>query len=213
MKHYEIVFLVHPDQSEQVPAMIERYRSMITSSGGAIHREEDWGRRQLEFPIKKIHKAHYALMNIECSQEVLNELESAFRFNDAVLRHLTLSCKAAITEKSAMMVEVEREESAKTTDHKPAPKVDDESKKDVDIKADAGEGDKAEPVTDAGEVVEAEPTTDAGEVVEAEPTTDVGEVVEAKTTTDAGESNTVETITDAEEGEAAKTKTVEEGVE
>ncbi|TDJ24869.1 MAG: 30S ribosomal protein S6 [Gammaproteobacteria bacterium] len=189
MKHYEIVFLVHPDQSEQVPAMIERYRSMITSSGGAIHREEDWGRRQLEFPIKKIHKAHYVLMNIECSQEVLNELESAFRFNDAVLRHLTLSCKAAITEKSAMMVEVEREESAKTTDHKPAPKVDDESNKDVEIKADAGEGDKAEPVTDAGEVVEAKPTTDAGE------------------------SNTVETITDAEEGEAAKTKTVEEGVE
>lgn len=189
MKHYEIVFLVHPDQSEQVPAMIERYRSMITSSGGAIHREEDWGRRQLEFPIKKIHKAHYVLMNIECSQEVLNELESAFRFNDAVLRHLTLSCKAAITEKSAMMVEVEREESAKTTDHKPAPKVDDEANKDAEIKADAGEGDKAEPITDAGEVVEAKPTTDAGE------------------------SNTVETITDAEEGEAAKTKTVEEGVE
>ncbi len=213
MKHYEIVFLVHPDQSEQVPAMIERYRSMITSSGGAIHREEDWGRRQLEFPIKKIHKAHYVLMNIECSQEVLTELESAFRFNDAVLRHLTLSCKAAITEKSAMMVEVEREESAKTTDHKPAPKVDDESNKDVEIKADAGEGDKAAPITDAGEVVEAEPTTDAGEGDKAEPVTDAGEVVEAKPTTDAGESNTVETITDAEESEAAKTKTVEEGVE
>ena len=124
MKHYEIVFLVHPDQSEQVPAMIERYRSMITGSGGTIHREEDWGRRQLEFPIKKIHKAHYVLMNLECSQEVLNEIESAFRFNDAVLRHLTLSCKSAITEQSAMMAEVEREESAKATDHKPAPKVD-----------------------------------------------------------------------------------------
>ena len=213
MKHYEIVFLVHPDQSEQVPAMIERYRSMITSSGGTIHREEDWGRRQLEFPIKKIHKAHYVLMNIECSQEVLNELESAFRFNDAVLRHLTLSCKAAITEKSAMMVEVESEESAKTTDHKPAPKVDDESNKDAEIKADAGEGDKAAPITDAGEVVEAEPTTDGGEGDKAEPVTDAGEVVEAKPTTDAGESNTVETITDAEEGEAAKTKTVEAGVE
>ena len=201
MKHYEIVFLVHPDQSEQVPAMIERYRSIITSSGGAIHREEDWGRRQLEFPIKKIHKAHYVLMNIECSQEVLNELESAFRFNDAVLRHLTLSCKAAITEKSAMMVEVEREESAKTTDHKPAPKVDDESNKDAEIRADAGEGDKAEPIADVGEGDKAEPIADAGEVVEAEPTTD------------AEESNTVETITDAEEGEAAKTKTVEAGVE
>jgi small subunit ribosomal protein S6 len=120
MRHYEIVFLVHPDQSEQVPAMVERYRSMITNSGGAVHREEDWGRRQLEFPIKKIHKAHYVLMNIECSQQVLDEIESAFRFNDAVLRHLTLTCQAAITEKSAMMKEVEREESAKTPDRKPA---------------------------------------------------------------------------------------------
>ncbi len=120
MRHYEIVFLVHPDQSEQVPAMVERYRSMITSSGGTVHREEDWGRRQLEFPIKKIHKAHYVLLNIECSQLVLDEIESAFRFNDAVLRHLTLTCQAAITEKSAMMKEVEREESAKTPDRKPA---------------------------------------------------------------------------------------------
>ena len=120
MRHYEIVFLVHPDQSEQVPAMVERYRSMITNSGGAVHREEDWGRRQLEFPIKKIHKAHYVLMNIECSQQVLDELESAFRFNDAVLRHLAISCKEAVTEKSAMMAEVEREESAKSSDRKPA---------------------------------------------------------------------------------------------
>jgi small subunit ribosomal protein S6 len=101
--------------------MAERYRTMITNSGGHVHREEDWGRRQLEFPIKKIHKAHYALMNIECSNEALDELESAFRFNDAVLRHLTLSCKAAETEKSAMMKEVEREESAKFSDrNKPA---------------------------------------------------------------------------------------------
>ena len=127
MRHYEIVFLVHPDQSEQVPAMVERYRNMITGSGGTVHREEDWGRRQLEFPIKKIHKAHYALMNIECSQEALDELESAFRFNDAVLRHLTLSCKAAETEKSPMLLEVEREESAKTADRKPAPRADTEA--------------------------------------------------------------------------------------
>ena len=124
MRHYEIVFLVHPDQSEQVPAMIERYRSMISASGGTVHREEDWGRRQLEFPIKKIHKAHYVLMNIECGGDALDELESAFRFNDAVLRHLTLSCKTAITEKSPMMVEVEREESAKTPDRKSAPAAD-----------------------------------------------------------------------------------------
>ena len=125
MRHYEIVFLVHPDQSEQVPAMVERYRSMITNSGGAVHREEDWGRRQLEFPIKKIHKAHYVLMNIECEREILEELESAFRFNDAVLRHLTLSCTAAVTEKSAMMKEVEREESAKSNDRKPAARSED----------------------------------------------------------------------------------------
>ena len=124
MRHYEIVFLVHPDQSEQVPAMVERYRSMITNSSGKVHREEDWGRRQLEFPIKKIHKAHYVLMNIECSQEVLDEIESAFRFNDAVLRHLTLTCKSAETEKSPMMKEVEREESAKSSDRKPAPVTD-----------------------------------------------------------------------------------------
>ncbi|MCP4494061.1 MAG: 30S ribosomal protein S6 [Gammaproteobacteria bacterium] len=124
MRHYEIVFLVHPDQSEQVPAMVERYRNMITGNGGAVHREEDWGRRQLEFPIKKIHKAHYVLMNIECRNDALDELESAFRFNDAVLRHLTLSCKTAITEKSVMMEEVEREESAKSTDRKPEPRTD-----------------------------------------------------------------------------------------
>ena len=119
MRHYEIVFLVHPDQSEQVPAMVERYRNMITASGGTVHREEDWGRRHLEFPIKKIHKAHYALMNIECSQEVLDELESTFRFNDAVLRHLTLSMKAAVTDKSPMLIAAEKEESAKT-ERKPA---------------------------------------------------------------------------------------------
>ena len=90
MRHYEIVFLVHPDQSEQVPAMIERYRGMVERDGGQIHRLEDWGRRQLAYPIAKIHKAHYVLMNIECSQDALNEMESAFRFNDAVLRKLVI---------------------------------------------------------------------------------------------------------------------------
>ena len=159
MKHYEIVFLVHPDQSEQVPAMIERYRSMITGSGGTIHREEDWGRRQLEFPIKKIHKAHYVLMNIECSQEVLNEIESAFRFNDAVLRHLTLSCKSAITEQSAMMTEVEREESAKTTDHKPAPKVDEALDDNAEVVADAEEANKVDGGEEGNETDEAEVKT------------------------------------------------------
>jgi small subunit ribosomal protein S6 len=109
MRHYEIVFLVHPDQSEQVPAMIERYRSMIEAGKGAIHRLEDWGRRQLAFQINKIHKAHYVLMNIECSQETLNELESAFKFNDAVIRWLTLKKKEAVTVPSPMMKEKEEE--------------------------------------------------------------------------------------------------------
>ena len=158
MRHYEIVFLVHPDQSEQVPAMVERYRNMITATGGAVHREEDWGRRQLEFPIKKIHKAHYALMNIECSQEALDELESAFRFNDAVLRHLTLSCKAAETEKSPMLLEAEREESAKTADRKPAPRVDAEAAPAEAAPAEAAPAEAA-PAPDEAKAVE---TTEAG---------------------------------------------------
>lgn len=103
MRHYEIVFLVHPDQSEQVPAMIERYKTLIEGDKGAIHRLEDWGRRQLAFPIQNLAKAHYVMMNIECSQTVLNELESGFRFNDAVLRHLILARDAAVTEQSFIM--------------------------------------------------------------------------------------------------------------
>ena len=105
MRHYEIVFIVHPDQSEQVPAMIERYRTLVTGRGGQIHRLEDWGRRQLAYSIQKVHKAHYVLMNIECDSETLAELENAFKFNDAVLRHLTVKMKAAITSPSPMMKE------------------------------------------------------------------------------------------------------------
>jgi len=103
MRHYEICFLVHPDQSEQVPAMLERYRALVEGNNGAIHRLEDWGRRQLAFPIAKLHKAHYVLMNIECDRETLSELEGIFRFNDAVLRHLTISRQEAIVEQSLMM--------------------------------------------------------------------------------------------------------------
>ena len=103
MRHYEIVFLVHPDQSEQVPAMVERYRSMIESAGGKVHRLEDWGRRQLAYPIAKVHKAHYVLLNIECGQATLNELISMFRFNDAVLRHLVVRREEAVTEPSALV--------------------------------------------------------------------------------------------------------------
>jgi small subunit ribosomal protein S6 len=102
MRHYEIVFLVHPDQSEQVPAMIERYKGIIAADGGRVHRLEDWGRRQLAYPIAKVHKAHYVLMNIECDQKAINELTGAFRFSDAVLRHLVVSMDEAVTEPSPM---------------------------------------------------------------------------------------------------------------
>ena len=103
MRHYEIVFLVHPDQSEQVPGMLDRYRSSIETNGGKIHRLEDWGRRQLAYPIQKIHKAHYILMNIECDQATLDELESGFRFNDAVIRNMVIRRDKAITEASPLV--------------------------------------------------------------------------------------------------------------
>lgn len=109
MRHYEIVFMVHPDQSEQVPAMIERYRGIIETSGGQIHRLEDWGRRQLAYPIDKLVKAHYVMMNVEANQTALTELEEAFRFNDAVLRHLTARVDAAETEPSIIMRERDNE--------------------------------------------------------------------------------------------------------
>jgi len=105
MRHYEIVFIVHPDQSEQVPAMIERYKGLVTARNGQIHRLEDWGRRQMAYPIQKVHKAHYVLMNIECDNESLAELEHAFKFNDAVLRHLVIKTKTAVVAASPMMKE------------------------------------------------------------------------------------------------------------
>ena len=110
MRHYEIVFIVHPDQSEQVPAMIERYKGLVTGRAGQIHRLEDWGRRQLAYPIQKVHKAHYVLMNIECDAETLAEMEHAFKFNDAVLRHLTIKMRHAVATPSPMM----KEEKAKS---------------------------------------------------------------------------------------------------
>ena len=105
MRHYEICFIVHPDQSEQVPAMIERYKGVIAQRNGVVHRLEDWGRRQLTYPIQKVHKAHYVLMNIECDQETVNELEHSFKFSDAVLRHLILQMPKAVTAPSPMMKE------------------------------------------------------------------------------------------------------------
>jgi small subunit ribosomal protein S6 len=119
MRHYEIVFIVHPDQSEQVPAMVERYRAMVTSRGGKIHRLEDWGRRQLAFQIKKVYKAHYVCMNIEIDNETLAELEHAFKFNDAVLRHLIIQTDEPQVQPSPMM----KEEKAKNLTHGPAQPV------------------------------------------------------------------------------------------
>jgi small subunit ribosomal protein S6 len=110
MRHYEIVLLIHPDQSEQVPAMIERYRSIVETRGGAIHRQEDWGRRQLAYPIAKVHKAHYLLFNLEASDEAMRELTSAFRFSDAVLRNLVIKRDGAVTEPSAIALARESEE-------------------------------------------------------------------------------------------------------
>ena len=107
MRHYEIVFLVHPDQSDQVPAMVKKYSGIISSKGGKIHREEDWGRRQLAYPINKIHKAHYILMNIECGKDAIDELSSNFKFNDAVIRNMILKRKSAISEKSSILLDDE----------------------------------------------------------------------------------------------------------
>jgi len=149
MRHYEVVFLVHPDQSEQVPAMIDRYKGIIESNGGKIHRLEDWGRRQMAYSINKIHKAHYVLMNIECGGEELAELESMFRFNDAVLRNMVIKCKEAITEQSPLL---------KEEDSKPARSESRESK------ADDSEA-PAEAATPA-ETVESAPADDSAPAAE-----------------------------------------------
>ena len=123
MRHYEVVFIVHPDQSEQVPGMVERYRQMVTGRSGKVHRLEDWGRRQLAYPLEKVHKAHYVLMNLECDQEALDELDHAFKFNDAVLRHLIVRMSDAVTAPSPMMREEKSRSLAQPADEaaKPAP--------------------------------------------------------------------------------------------
>jgi len=122
MRHYEIVFMVHPDQSEQVPAMVERYTGLVTENGGTVHRLEDWGRRHLAYPINKIHKAHYVLMNVECSGETLDEIENIFRFNDAIIRSMIVRCKEVVTEASPMMKPVE--ERSRRRDDKPSERGD-----------------------------------------------------------------------------------------
>ena len=147
MRHYEVVFIVHPDQSEQVPAMIERYRTMVTgpkgsTPGGLIHRLEDWGRRQLAYPIQKVHKAHYVLMNIECDQETLGELEHAFKFNDAVLRHLIVATTEAKVAPSPMM----KEEKSRSLS------------RDGEVRTEPRTEARAEPVAEAAPVADAAPT-------------------------------------------------------
>ena len=152
MRHYEIVFLVHPDQSEQVPGMLERYRTLVESKGGKVHRSEDWGRLQLAYTIAKLHKAHYLLLNIECDSETLEELESIFRFNDAILRHMTVRRDEAVTEPSIMLKrkqEKDERESQRARKH-----YDDGDVEDID-EGDLDDGDDDEAVDDDPERVEA----------------------------------------------------------
>ena len=134
MRHYEIVFLVHPDQSEQVAGMIDRYRNMIESNGGKVHRLEDWGRRQLAYPINKIYKAHYVLMNIECDQSVRDEIESAFRFNDAVIRNLIMKRDEAITEMSVLAKEKAEEAERKPRAAEEEPSADSDNEPEIEDK-------------------------------------------------------------------------------
>ena len=144
MRHYEIVFLIHPDQSEQVPAMVERYRAMVENDSGTVHRAEDWGRRQLAYPIQRLHKAHYYLMNIECNIGPLEDILEAFRFNDAVLRHMVIKLKNAVTEESQL---IKRDDKDK---NKPADKKV-EKKAEVEAKSESKSEPKSEPKADAGE--------------------------------------------------------------
>lgn len=140
MRHYEIVLLIHPDQSEQVVAMVERYCSVVTDSGGAVHRQEDWGRRQLAYPIDKIHKAHYILLNIECGGEALDQLKNMFKFSDAVIRNLVVRADRAITEASPMM----REDDSGGEDARPRASDADDSADDSDSDSEDDSGDDDE---------------------------------------------------------------------
>jgi small subunit ribosomal protein S6 len=192
MRHYEIVFLVHPDQSEQVPAMVERYQGIVTDAGGQIHRMEDWGRRQLAHPINKIHKAHYVLLNVECDFSTIEEIKGAFRFNDAVLRHLVISRDEAVTEASPMAVAVAEEkakekeaqqrrdakaaaEAAMRKEAEGAEKASEDEKAD-DEKADDAKADDAK-AADA----EAAPAAEAETEKSAEDATSADDAAEAKT--------------------------------
>lgn len=153
MRHYEVVFMVHPDQSDQVPAMIERYRGIVEANGGKIHRLEDWGRRQLAYPIRKLIKAHYVLMNVECSPEDIDELVSTFRFNDAVIRHMVLSRREAVTEPSplAKSQEENREENERRDDTRSERASGDGETRDSERDSDGGGDDEDEATTETEE--------------------------------------------------------------
>ncbi len=176
MRHYEIVFLVHPDQSEQVPAMLERYQGMIAGGDGTVHRLEDWGRRQLAFPINKVHKAHYLLLNVECNQQSLDEITDAFRFNDAVLRYLVINRKEAVTEPSPMAKAVEEEkERERDRDEGRRSRV-----RRPESDAPTQKASEAEPVPDLAKEAETEAAeTEAAETEVAE--TEVAEIEAAET--------------------------------
>jgi len=171
MRHYEIVFLVHPDQSEQVPAMVERYKGGIEGKGGTVHRLEDWGRRQLAYPIQKAHKAHYILMNVECSQEALDDLLSTFRFNDAVLRNMVIKRDEAETEPSVLAKSGEER-----SERKPRERRDDDEERGESASADASD----EASDDASEEASSEADSEAGEGEgDAEEQGDAAEATEA----------------------------------
>ena len=183
MRHYEVVFMVHPDQSEQVPAMIERYRTMIESSGGAIHRLEDWGRRLLAYPINKIHKVHYVLMNIECGAEPLEELGSAFRFNDAVIRNLIIKRDEPVTEASLFAKMKEEEEAAA--------KLRAEAEERTRVAAEAAEKAKAEAAEKAK--AEAVETEAKAEEVASEDVTEIPAETASEAVTEVAEPDTEDT--------------------
>ncbi len=213
MRHYEIVFLVHPDQSEQVPAMVERYQGMVTNSGGKVHRFEDWGRRQLAHPINKAHKAHFVLLNVECNHDVLTEITSAFRFNDAVLRNLVIGRKEAITEASPMAIAVEEEkvkerESQRRRDAKAAAESAMRTETGDKSEAPSGEGDKKAAADDAAPADEpaAEQADDSAEASTEKSTAAPADEPAAEQTDDSADASTEESTADAAEDTAAEAK-------
>lgn len=159
MRHYEVVFVVHPDQSDQVPAMVERYTQMITETGGKIHRQEDWGRRQLAYPINKIHKAHYVLMNVECGQEVLDEIVTLFRYNDAILRNLVIKTDGPVTEES-LILKGERESRERRARAEQKRRLEDEAAERQAARDDADSDDDADDEDYDGDDIDADDDSD-----------------------------------------------------